>query len=254
MIPKIQIKHLYKAFNGKTVLQDVSFDVPAGESLALIGASGTGKSVILKCILGLFHPDSGDILIDGTSMRGVSERQYNQIMANCGVVFQGSALFDSLKIWENVAFSLIYRQKVDLKTARDQAIETLKEVGLEPRVADLYSADISGGMQRRVALARAIISKPSVLFFDEPTTGLDPIMSRVINDLIVQSVKNIGATAITVTHDMTSVRHIADRVILLHKGEIIWQGKSTEMNTAADPSIRQFVEGSTEGPLFTQGD
>lgn len=246
---KIQVRNLCKSFKNKTVLNNVSFEAAKGESVALIGASGTGKSVILKCILKLFTPDSGNIFINGVSMQGISERQYNTLMSECGVVFQGSALFDSLKIWENVAFSLIYRQKIPSKEARERAIETLKDVGLEPRVADLYSADLSGGMQRRVALARAIISKPSLLFFDEPTTGLDPIMSGVINDLIVQSVRNIGATAITITHDMTSVRHIADRVLLLHKGQIIWQGKTTEIDSSSDSSIRQFVEGAPQGPL-----
>jgi phospholipid/cholesterol/gamma-HCH transport system ATP-binding protein len=251
---KINVHHLYKSFGTKKVLEDVCFTVEPGQSLALIGGSGTGKSVILKCILKLLSFDKGGISIDGTKIAGISERKYHELMRNCGVVFQGSALFDSLKIWENVAFSLLYHHWEDPKKAREKAIETLIELKLDPHVADLYPAEISGGMQRRVALARAIISKPSLLFFDEPTTGLDPIMSGVINELIVQSVKSIGASAITVTHDMASVRHIADTVILLHKGTIVWQGKAEEMESSDNPFIHQFVRGSTQGPLFTEND
>lgn len=242
----IEIQHLHKAFGKKVVLKDVNLTVPDGQSLVVIGGSGTGKSVLLKCILGLVTPDGGTILIDGKP--ATEERE--AFLAHFGMLFQGGALFDSLTVWQNVAFRLLRgQQRRPRKEAREIAIEKLKRVGMGPEVADLFPAELSGGMQKRVGLARAIAADPKVIFFDEPTTGLDPIMSGVINDLIRSIVTEMGATAITITHDMTSVRAIADRVAMLHEGVLRWQGTVAELDTTDDPYVTQFINGRAEGPI-----
>lgn len=245
----ITLTDLNKSFGAKKVLDGVSLSIPKGESLVVIGGSGTGKSVMLKCILGLVKPDSGTITFDGRDITGGADEAF---MARFGMLFQGAALFDSLPIWQNVAFRFLRGpQKLPRAEARDLAIEKLRRVGLGPDVADRLPAELSGGMQKRAGLARAIAANPQVIFFDEPTTGLDPIMSGVINELIREIVTEMGATAITITHDMSSVRAIADRVAMLHQGRIRWTGDIATLNTTDDPYIVQFTNGRAEGPIET---
>ena len=231
---QIEMKKISKAFGKKQVLKDLDLQVARGESVVIIGGSGTGKSVTLKCILGLLHPDKGEIKFNGK---------------NIGMLFQGAALFDSLSVWENVSFAVLQQKGMTRERAKKIAIEKLAEVGLKPDVADVYPADLSGGMKKRVGLARAIAIQPDTLFFDEPTTVLDPIMSDVINDLIVRCVKKLGATALTITHDMTSARKIADKIAMLYDGKIIWMGSVAELDKTDNPYVRQFVAGSSKGPI-----
>ncbi len=246
---KIKITNLKKAFGRKVVLDGVDLEVKKGESLVVIGGSGTGKSVLIKCIQGILVPETGSIKIDNNEIVGVNEKQKEEMHAKMGMLFQGGALFDSLSVWENVAFGLIENQKMPKKEAKLAAINVLRQVGLAPDVADLSPSELSGGMQKRVGLARAIATKPEIIFFDEPTTGLDPIMSDVINDLIIESVKGLGATALTITHDMASARKIADRIAMLYKGKIIWQGTVKEMDKTDNPYVCQFIHGSSKGPI-----
>lgn len=243
----IEIEGLKKSFGSKQVLRDVNLTVKRGESLVVIGGSGTGKSVLLKCILGLVPPDAGVIRLEG---RPVTEATREDFLARFGMLFQGGALFDSFSVWQNVAFRLLRgATKRPQDEARAIALDKLKRVGLGPEVADLYPAELSGGMQKRVGLARAIAADPQVIFFDEPTTGLDPIMAGVINDLIRSIVSEMGATAITITHDMSSVRAIADSVAMLHEGVLRWQGSVQEMDDTPDPYVQQFIHGRAEGPI-----
>lgn len=246
--PKIALDGVFKSFGPKHVLNGVNLSVKAGESLVVIGGSGTGKSVMLKCILGLIEPDAGAIRIDGqdtTHLRGSARMR---LMQRFGMLFQGGALFDSLPVWENVAFALLQR-KVPRRTARDIAIEKLAAVGLAASVGELRPAELSGGMQKRVALARAIAANPEIIFFDEPTTGLDPIMADVINDLIVKCVKELGATAVSITHDMASARKIADHVAMLYKGQVIWSGRTEEIDNSGNAYVDQFIHGCATGPI-----
>ena len=243
----ITLTDVHKAFGNNHVLRGLDLVIPKGESMVIIGGSGTGKSVLLKCILGLVHPDQGTITLEG---QDVTRGDRDAFLARFGMLFQGGALFDSLKVWENVAFRLVRGAKPMTKDqARQVAIEKLRRVGLKPAVADLFPAELSGGMQKRVGLARAIAAEPEVIFFDEPTTGLDPIMSGVINTLIREIVVEMGVTAMTITHDMTSVRAIADRVAMLHDGLIRWTGPVSEMDAAPDPYLQQFIHGRAEGPI-----
>jgi len=246
---KIRIRDLHKRFGTKRVLDGVDLDVAEGESVVVIGGSGSGKSVLLKCILGIHQPDRGSIQIDGQEMVGLGRRAREQVMHKFGMLFQGAALFDSLPVWENVAFGLLHVQKMSRAEARERAIDTLAQVGLGPDVADLWPAELSGGMQKRVGLARAIATQPEILFFDEPTTGLDPIMADVINDLIARSVRQLGATAISITHDMASARKIADRIAMLYQGKIIWQGPVDQIDHSGNPYVDQFIHGRGEGPI-----
>ncbi len=247
--PKIQLLNVQKSFGEKQVLKDIDLDVTEGESLVIIGGSGSGKSVMLKSILGLIHPDDGSIMIDGQETVGMDTRARDKLMHKFGMLFQGAALFDSMPIWENVAFGLIHGQGQDRKEARKIAIEKLEQVGLDEKVAKLFPAELSGGMQKRVSLARAIAANPEIIFFDEPTTGLDPIMADVINDLIVKCVKELGATALSITHDMASARKIADRVAMIYNGEIIWQGKIDELDHSGNEYVDQFIHGRADGPI-----
>lgn len=243
----IRARDIRKAFGAKTVLDGVSFDVEKGESLVVIGASGTGKSVLLKCLLGLERADSGTVEI-----AGLTNPSPAALSEQVGMLFQGSALFDSLPVWQNIAFRLLRGpRRLSKPQARALAEEKLARVGLRAETADLYPAELSGGMQKRVGLARAIAGDPPILFFDEPTTGLDPIMAAVINALIRGIVSELGATAVTITHDMRTVREVADRVAMLHEGRFYWQGTSAEAFSTSDPVIRQFTEGRTEGPIAT---
>jgi len=245
----ITLFDVHKAFGANKVLKGIDLTVPKGTSTVVIGGSGTGKSILIKCILGLVEPDSGVITVDGVD---VTTQPRDAFLARFGMLFQGGALFDSLPVWQNVAFRLLRGSlKRPKAEAKEIAIEKLRRVGLAPDVADRFPAELSGGMQKRVSLARAIAAEPEIIFFDEPTTGLDPIMSGVINDLIREIVAEIGATTITITHDMTSVRAIADQVAMLHAGKIRWAGPIGDLDSTSDPYVRQFVSGSPEGPIET---
>jgi phospholipid/cholesterol/gamma-HCH transport system ATP-binding protein len=247
----ITLAGVHKAFGANRVLQGVDLTIPTGTSMVIIGGSGTGKSVLLKSILGLVRPDAGTITLDGQDVTAqTTGGDRDTFLARFGMLFQGGALFDSMRVWENVAFRLMRghgrRPKAE---ARAIAIEKLRRVGLGPQVADLYPAELSGGMQKRVGLARAIAADPEIIFFDEPTTGLDPIMSGVINALIREIVTEMGATAMTITHDMSSVRAIADNVAMLHGGVIRWTGPVAEMDATPDPYVQQFIHGRADGPI-----
>src|SRR3984957_15862632 len=250
--PKIELIGVKKSFGDKHVLRGLDLSIKKAESVVVIGGSGTGKSVMLKCILGIIRPDAGSIKIDGEETIGIRGKKRDEHLAKFGMLFQGSALFDSLCVWKNVAFKLMYAQHMPRKEARDRAIATLAAVGLTPAVGDLFPAELSGGMQKRVALARAIAAKPEIIFFDEPTTGLDPIMSDVINELIVKCVHELGATTLTITHDMASARKIADRIAMLHEGHIIWQGHKNDIDHSGNPYVDQFIHGRAEGPIKMQ--
>lgn len=246
---KISIRNLYKSFGKKKVLNGVDLDIAVGESLVVIGGSGTGKSVLIKCIQGLLMPDLGSIKIDGIETVGIRGESQRHLHDKMGMLFQGGALFDSLTVWENVAFSLLENQNMDRSKAKREAVRVLRQVGLAPDVADLSPSELSGGMQKRVGLARAVITQPEIIFFDEPTTGLDPIMADVINDLIIESAKGLGATTLTITHDMASARKIADRIAMLYNGKIIWQGTVKEMDKTDNPYVQQFINGCSQGPI-----
>ena len=245
----IHLKDVHKSFGPKHVLNGLSLEVPRGQSVVIIGGSGTGKSVTLKCILGILTPDQGSILVDDEEIIGQSARDREAMLRHFGMLFQGAALFDSLTVWENVAFGLIQGRKMPRGEAKEIAITKLAQVGLGPEVGELSPAELSGGMQKRVGLARAIASDPDVIFFDEPTTGLDPIMADVINDLIVKCVKEVGATAVTITHDMASARKIADKIAMIYKGEIIWEGPADTVDDSGNEYVQQFINGSAEGPI-----
>ena len=243
----IELRGIEKRFGDNRVLQGVNLTVASGTSMVIIGGSGTGKSVLLKCILGLVRPDRGTITLDG---QDVTRADRDAFLARFGMLFQGGALFDSLRVWENVAFRLVRGpHALPKREAREVAVEKLRRVGLKAETADLFPAELSGGMQKRVGLARAIAANPEIIFFDEPTTGLDPIMSGVINDLIREIVTEMGATAMTITHDMSSVRAIADSVAMLHGGVIRWTGPVGEMDETPDPYVQQFIHGRAEGPI-----
>lgn len=249
---KIKITDLHKSFGPKRVLDGVNLEVRRAESLVVIGGSGTGKSVLIKNILGLMKPERGSIEIDGQNVLQMSSSDRAEITAKSGMLFQGGALFDSLPVWENVAFGLIQGKHMGRAQAREIALEKLAQVGLPPEVSRLLPAELSGGMQKRVGLARAIAAQPEIIFFDEPTTGLDPIMADVINNLILKCVRQIGATALTITHDMASVRKIADRVAMLHQGKIIWCGPVSDMDHCGNPYVEQFIHGRADGPIQMQ--
>lgn len=254
--PKIQLTNIEKRFGLKRVLNGVDLAVEKGQSLVIIGGSGTGKSVTLKCILGILKADAGSIKIDGVETTRLSGRAREQHFGRFGMLFQGSALFDSLSVWQNVAFKLLRGRisgaRPSKREAKERAIATLAEVGLGPDVGELFPAELSGGMQKRVALARAIAAQPEIIFFDEPTTGLDPIMSDVINQLIKKCVRGLGATAVSITHDLTSARRIADRVAMIHEGRIIWQGPVQDIDRSGNPYVEQFIHGRAEGPIQMQ--
>ena len=250
-VPTVRVRGLCKAFGQNRVLEGLDLDIARGESLAVIGRSGTGKSVLLKNIVGLMRPDSGSIEIDGAETVGLAGAARDLVLARFGVLFQGAALFDSMPVWENVAFSLVNNRGMPRREAREAAIVTLTQVGLGHVQADRYPADLSAGMQKRVGLARAIAAEPRILFFDEPTTGLGPIMGEVINNLIVKCVRELGATALTITHDMASARKIADRIAMIHDGRIIWAGPAVDVEDSGNAAVDQFIHGRTDGPIRT---
>ncbi len=248
----IRVRGLSKSFGARAVLDGVTFDVARGESFVIIGGSGSGKSVTLKCILGLIHPDAGRIEIEGADTSGLAGRERDEFMKRFGVLFQGGALFDSLTVWENVAFRQLRQRSAGRREAREAALETLGLVGLGAGDADLHPAELSGGMMKRVALARAIAMRPDIVFFDEPTTGLDPIMADVINELIVSVSERLGITTVSITHDMASARRIADRIALLHGGRLLWTGPVAAIDASGDAHVEQFVNGRAEGPIVME--
>lgn len=247
--PKIRIRGLVKSFGEKRVLDGVDLDVEAGTSLVVIGGSGSGKSVLIKCVLGLIEPDGGTIEIDGAELSRLGRRARRTIEARIGMLFQNGALFDSLPVWENVAFGLIARRVVGRAEARVRAGEILGHVGLAASVGEMFPSELSGGMQKRVALARAIAATPEILFFDEPTTGLDPIMGAVINGLVRDCVQRLGSTAIAITHDMASARRIGDRAAMLYGGRIVWSGPAESLLESGNPLVDQFTHGRRDGPI-----
>ena len=248
-LEKIRLVGVQKSFGTKNVLTGVDLVLNQGESLVVIGGSGSGKSVLLKCILGLLKPSAGKVFIDGQDLSTLKNHDRDHAISQIGMLFQGGALFDSLRVWENVAFGLKQTQKISGVDARRIALEKLMAVGLSSEVADLMPSELSGGMQKRVGLARAIAMNPAILFFDEPTTGLDPIMRTAIDSLIVKCVKDLGAAAITITHDLTSARSIADKIAMLYEGKIIWTGSIKEIEKSGNPYLDQFIHGRMEGPI-----
>jgi phospholipid/cholesterol/gamma-HCH transport system ATP-binding protein len=248
-VPKIEIRGMTKAFGPKRVLNGLDLEVGVGESLVVIGGSGSGKSVTLKCVLGLIHPDAGSVKVDGTEVTNLRGAERERILRKFGMLFQGSALFDSLRVWENVAFGLIQGRGMERAAAKDVALRKLGAVGLEPEVGELWPAELSGGMQKRVALARAIATEPEIIFFDEPTTGLDPIMADIINQLVKKCVRELGATALSITHDMTSARRIGDRIAMIYDGRIIWSGGVGDIDRSGNDYVDQFIHGRAEGPI-----
>jgi phospholipid/cholesterol/gamma-HCH transport system ATP-binding protein len=248
-IPKLRLQGLRKAFAEKPVLDGIDLEVPAGHSMVILGGSGSGKSVTIKCILGLIQPDAGVIEIDGQDVLRMRGSERAQLADRIGMLFQNSALFDSLPVWENVCFKLLAQKRVLRRAARDRAAEVLAQVGLAASVGDLWPAELSGGMQKRVALARAIAAQPDIIFFDEPTTGLDPIMGAVIDGLIVDCVKRLGATAISITHDIPSARRIGDLAAMIHHGRIVWTGAAAALGRTGNAMVDQFARGEQEGPI-----
>jgi phospholipid/cholesterol/gamma-HCH transport system ATP-binding protein len=249
ILPKIRLRNLHKRFGDKVVLDGIDLEVMARTSMVVIGGSGSGKSVLLKCILGLIEPDDGVIEIDGVDVLQQPPSRREESRSRIGMLFQDGALFDSLPVWENVTFGLLAQHKMARREGRQRAAEILGQLGLGPSVGALYPAELSGGMQKRVALARAIAAQPDIMFFDEPTTGLDPIMSAVIDGLIVDCVKRLGSTAVAITHDMASARRIGDIIAMLHHGRIIWSGPPTALMDSGNPEVDQFTHGRREGPI-----
>ena len=247
--PILRLQNVEKSFGKNHVLRGVDLEVQPGESVVIIGGSGSGKSVMLKNALGLMTPDSGRIFFNGKDVTKARGAARNNMRDRIGMLFQAGALFDSLTVWENVAFRLLNSDGLSRSSAKERAIETLRKVRLGPDVAGLYPAEISGGMQKRVSLARSIISDPDLIFFDEPTTGLDPITADAINDLILEQVRGLGAAAVTITHDMPSARKIADDIAMLFEGRIIWRGRAADVDHSGNPYVDQFVHGRAEGPI-----
>ncbi len=247
--PKIRLRGVKKAFGSKVVLDGVDLDVQAGHGMVILGGSGSGKSVTIKSIIGLIPPDSGTIEIDGRNVLAMNRREREEVNDRIGMLFQNGALFDSLPVWENVCFKLLAQKRITRAKARDKAAEILNQVGLDGSVGDLSPSELSGGMQKRVGLARAIATQPDIIFFDEPTTGLDPIMGAVIDGLIVDCVKKLGATAVSITHDMASARRIGDTAAMIHKGRIVWTGPAANLGETGNAMVDQFARGEREGPI-----
>jgi phospholipid/cholesterol/gamma-HCH transport system ATP-binding protein len=249
MTPKIRLRNLRKSFGEKLVLDGIDLDIMPGTSMVVIGGSGSGKSVMLKCILGLLEPDAGTIEIDGADILPLPRHEQEAVLSRIGMLFQNGALFDSLPVWENVVFSLLAQHRLHRADGPGRAAEFLAQVGLAASVGALYPAELSGGMQKRVALARAIAAHPDIMFFDEPTTGLDPIMGAVIDDLVVHCVRQLGSTAVAITHDIASARRIGDAAAMIHHGRIVWSGPATDLMASGNPLVDQFTRGSREGPI-----
>lgn len=248
-IPKIRLRNLRKSFGAKLVLDGIDLDIMRETSMVVIGGSGSGKSVLLKCILGLIEPDTGSIEIDGTNILTLPRREQEATRSRIGMLFQNGALFDSLPVWENVVFGLLAQRKLRRPDGPSRAADFLAQVGLAASVGDLHPSELSGGMQKRVALARAIAARPDIMFFDEPTTGLDPIMGAVIDGLVVDCVKQLGSTAVAITHDMASARRIGDAAAMIHRGRIIWSGPASSLLDSGNSVVDQFTHGRREGPI-----
>jgi phospholipid/cholesterol/gamma-HCH transport system ATP-binding protein len=248
-LPRIRLRDVRKSFGEKLVLDGIDLDIMPGTSMVVLGGSGSGKSVLLKCILGLIEPDAGSIEIDGTDILPLPHHEQERIRSRIGMLFQNGALFDSLPVWENIVFGLLAQRRLRRSDGRSRAAEFLAEVGLAASVGDLYPAELSGGMQKRVALARAIAARPDIMFFDEPTTGLDPIMGAVIDDLLVECVKQLGSTAVAITHDIASARRIGDAAAMIHRGQIVWSGPASNLMDSGNPVVDQFTHGRREGPI-----
>ena len=248
-VPKIELQNVKRRFGPKIVLDGINLSVNAGESLVILGGSGSGKSVTIKCVLGIIRPDSGSIKVEGEEVVALSGRKRDAYLRKFGMLFQNAALFDSLPVWENVAFGLIQGHGMPRKKAREIALEKLAKVGLGPDVANLSPSELSGGMQKRVGLARAIAADPEIIFFDEPTTGLDPIMADVIDNLIATTVRDLGVTAVSITHDIASARKISSRIAMIYRGKIIWDGATRDIDNSGNPYLDQFIHGSAEGPI-----
>jgi phospholipid/cholesterol/gamma-HCH transport system ATP-binding protein len=251
-IPKIRIRGLKKSFGEKVVLDGLDLDLNPGDSLVVIGGSGSGKSVLLKCIIGLLQADGGSIQVDGQEVVGASARELAAVRKKVGMLFQYAALFDSQSVWRNVAFGLMHGEGMATEAAKEIALDKLAQVGLNREVAELYPSELSGGMKKRVGLARAIATEPEIIFFDEPTTGLDPIMGHVIDNLIVACVEKLGASALSITHDMASARRISKRMAMLFGGRIIWDGRTRDIDRSGNEHVEQFINGRAEGPIQMQ--
>ena len=247
--PKIELKGVKKRFGSKVVLDGIDLTIEAGSSLVIIGGSGSGKSVTIKCILGILAPDAGKIFVDGVDVTHARGRARDAQLKKFGMLFQGAALFDSLPVWENIVFGLLAQRRIARADGHERAAEFLAQVGLAASVGDLYPSELSGGMQKRVALARAIAARPDIMFFDEPTTGLDPIMGAVIDDLVVDCVKQLGSTAVAITHDIASARRIGDAAAMIHRGRIIWSGPAAQLTESGNAEVDQFTHGRREGPI-----
>jgi phospholipid/cholesterol/gamma-HCH transport system ATP-binding protein len=247
--PKIRLRNVRKSFGDKLVLDGIDLDIMAGTSMVVIGGSGTGKSVLLKCILGLLEPDEGTIEIDGVDIISLPRRDQEAVRSRIGMLFQNGALFDSLPVWENVVFGLLAQRRIRRNEGPARAADFLAQVGLAASVGALYPAELSGGMQKRVALARAVAAQPDIMFFDEPTTGLDPIMGAVIDDLVVHCVRQLGGTAVAITHDIASARRIGDTAAMIHRGRIVWSGRASDLMESGNPVVDQFTHGRREGPI-----
>jgi phospholipid/cholesterol/gamma-HCH transport system ATP-binding protein len=246
---KLEWRGVQKRFGGAPVLRELNLAVAPGRSLVIIGGSGQGKSVTIKIAIGLMRPDAGQVLIDGEDVTALSARARRGLYRRFGMLFQGAALFDSLSVWENVAFRLINADGVKRAVARERAIEALARVRLGAEAAELYPNELSGGMQKRVGLARAVVANPEIIIFDEPTTGLDPITADAINQLIVEQVKGLGCTAVSITHDLASARKIGDEIAMLHDGRIVWRGPAAEIDHSGNPYVEQFIHGRADGPI-----
>ena len=248
MIHVIEIVNLHKAFNKKHVLQGVNLHVERGETMVVIGGSGSGKSVLIKHVIGLLMPDEGSIIVDGVDISNLSENDMNELRKKYGMLFQGAALFDSLTVWENVGFSLMQHTRLSKEEIKEKAKQKLEMVGLKG-VEELMPSELSGGMRKRVGLARAIAIEPQIILYDEPTTGLDPIMADAINDLIIEMKKRLNVTSIAITHDMVSAYKIADKIAMLYEGRIQEVGTPDEIKRSVNPIVRQFITGSSVGPI-----
>jgi phospholipid/cholesterol/gamma-HCH transport system ATP-binding protein len=248
----IEIVELHKSFGENHVLRGVNLKVQKGESMVVIGGSGSGKSVLIKHIIGILRPDSGHVFIDGTDIATLKEKELYEVRRKFGMLFQGAALFDSLSVWENVGFVLLRSKKYTDKEVKEIAIEKLRLVGLVG-VENLMPSELSGGMRKRVGLARAIAHGPEIILYDEPTTGLDPIMADAINDLIIEMKQKLNVTSVTITHDMHSAYKIADRIAMLYEGKILEIGTPEEIKSSENPYVRQFITGSSVGPIKIEG-
>ena len=249
IMPKIKIEGLCKSFGNHKVLDGIDLEVKKGDALVILGGSGSGKSVLIKTIIGLMKPDSGRILIDGVETNNISSKERFKMMEKCGFLFQAGALFDSLTILDNITFFAEKLYKLSKKEKEELAISKLESVGLSSRILNLYPSELSGGMQKRVSLTRAICSNPEIIFFDEPTTGLDPIMANIINELIIKAQTELKATTIIITHDMDSAYKIATEIALLYNGKILWKGTKEEIHNTDNPYVKQFINGYVKGPM-----